>query len=152
MPRIPAFSYGVLEALRDINVVAPSGKQPRLLDAVGVITGVSGGSFTALAYGLYGDKLFDVYETSFLKHDVQGELLGRALNPLYWGPLSTEGWVHSSAMIAPRRMLGFREPARVCGAGHLAPDGSHANRIKAASPKQQLRRMHQNRRDSKGGR
>ena len=93
--RAAAFSYGVLEALRDINVVAPSGKQTRLLDAVGVITGVSGGSFTALAYGLYGDKLFDVYETSFLKHDVQGELLGRALNPLYWGPLSTEGWGRS---------------------------------------------------------
>jgi NTE family protein len=32
---------------------------------VDVITGVSGGSFTALAYGLYGEKLFDEYEDRF---------------------------------------------------------------------------------------
>ena len=93
--RAAAFSYGVLEALRDINVVTPSGRKTRLLDAVGVITGVSGGSFTALAFGLYGDKLFDVYETSFLKRDVQGELVARAFNPLNWGALSTEGWGRS---------------------------------------------------------
>ena len=35
---------------------------------------MSGGSFTALAYGLYGDKLFADYEQRFLKRDVQGEL------------------------------------------------------------------------------
>jgi len=31
----------------------------RLLNEVDVITGISGGSFTALAYGLYSEKLFD---------------------------------------------------------------------------------------------
>jgi NTE family protein len=56
--RAAAFSYGVLELLRRTEVVTASGKKGRLLDAVDVITGVSGGSFTALAYGLYGDKLF----------------------------------------------------------------------------------------------
>ena len=59
----------------------------RLLDAVNIITGVSGGSFTALAYGLYGDKLFDDYEQRFLKRNVQGELLVRALSPKYWSDL-----------------------------------------------------------------
>src|SRR3546814_10245088 len=54
---------------------------------VGVITGVSGGSFTALGYGLYGDKLFDHYEQSFLKRDVQGEITFRTLNPAYWPSL-----------------------------------------------------------------
>jgi len=93
--RAAAFSYGVLEALRDTEVVTPTGNQARLLDAVGVITGVSGGSFTALAYGLYGDKLFEIYETSFLKRDVQGELIGRALNPFNWGSLATEDWGRS---------------------------------------------------------
>ena len=34
----------------------------RLLDEVDLITGVSGGSFTALSYALYGDKLFAEYE------------------------------------------------------------------------------------------
>ena len=65
------------------------GEKVRLLDAVNMITGVSGGSFTALAYGLYGDKLFDDYEQRFLKRDVQGELIARALSPAYWGDLSS---------------------------------------------------------------
>ena len=39
--------------------MGPNGSKGRLLDEVDVITGVSGGSFTALAYGLYGEKLFD---------------------------------------------------------------------------------------------
>ncbi|MBV9502315.1 MAG: patatin-like phospholipase family protein [Acidobacteriaceae bacterium] len=65
--RAAAFSYGALEALRRIEIVNRAGHKIRLLDEVDVISGVSGGSFTALAYGLYGDKLFDDYETRFLK-------------------------------------------------------------------------------------
>ena len=60
-----------------------------------MITGVSGGSFTALAYGLYGDKLFDDYEQRFLKRDVQGEIIRRALSPAYWGDLSSPTWGRS---------------------------------------------------------
>ncbi len=82
--RAAAFSYGVLEFLQRTEVVAPNGAKLRLLDAVDMITGVSGGSFTALAYGLYGEKLFADYEQRFLKRDVQGELVSRALNPEYW--------------------------------------------------------------------
>jgi NTE family protein len=93
--RAAAFSYGVLEFLRRTEVVGPLGNKVRLLDAVDVITGVSGGSFTALAYGLYGDKLFDDYEQRFLKRNVQGELIARALNPVYWGDLSSTGWGRS---------------------------------------------------------
>ena len=66
-----------------------------MLDEVDLVTGVSGGSFTALAFGLYGDKLFDLYETSFLKRDVQGELIARALDPVNWGALSSENWGRS---------------------------------------------------------
>jgi NTE family protein len=93
--RAAAFSYGVLEALRSMEIVTKTGRKTRLLDEVDVITGVSGGSFTALAYGLYGDKLFDEYETRFLKRDVQGELTARTLNPLNWGALSSTGWGRS---------------------------------------------------------
>jgi len=82
--RAAAFSYGVLEFLHRTQVVAPDGSKLRLLDAVNMITGVSGGSFTALAYGLYGDKLFADYEQRFLKRDVQGELIARAFSPKYW--------------------------------------------------------------------
>ena len=92
--RAAAFSYGVLEFLRRTEVTTPRGKG-RLLDAVDVITGVSGGSFTALAFGLYGDKLFVDYEQRFLKRDVQGELLARALSPGNWGNLASTGWGRS---------------------------------------------------------
>jgi NTE family protein len=90
--RAAAFSYGVLETLRRIEVPTSTGRKIRLLDEVDVITGISGGSFTALAYGLYGDRLFDEYEDRFLTRNVQGELLSRALNPLHWGALMSKGW------------------------------------------------------------
>jgi len=93
--RAAAFSYGVLEFLRRTEVIGAKGNRGRLLDQVDVITGVSGGSFTALAYGLYGEKLFDGYEQRFLKRNVQGEIIARAFNPTYWGKLSSTGWGRS---------------------------------------------------------
>jgi NTE family protein len=93
--RAAAFSYGVLEFLRRTEAIGPGGQRVRLLDAVDMITGVSGGSFTALAYGLYGDKLFDEYEQRFLKRDVQGELIARALSPTYWPGLASPNWGRS---------------------------------------------------------
>src|SRR5206468_3080514 len=93
--RAAAFSYGVLEFLKRTEIVGPKGNKVRLLDEVDVITGVSGGSFTALAYGLYGDKLFDIYEQSFLKRNVQGEIVARAFSPTYWGKLGSTGWGRS---------------------------------------------------------
>ena len=81
--RAAALSYGVLEELRRTEVVV-SGQRRRLIDEVDLITGVSGGSFTALAYALYGDRLFAEYEGRFLKRDVQGALLARGLNPFNW--------------------------------------------------------------------
>jgi NTE family protein len=93
--RAAAFSYGVLETLRDMEVTTRSGRHVRALDTVDVVTGISGGSFTALAFGLYGDRLFDLYEGAFLKRDVQGELVGRALNPFNWPALGSTGWGRS---------------------------------------------------------
>ncbi len=82
--RAAALSYGVLEELRRTEIVI-EGQRRRLIDEVDIITGVSGGSFTALAYALYGERLFSEYEQRFLKRDVQGELIQRALNPFNWG-------------------------------------------------------------------
>ena len=81
--RAAALSYGVLEELRRTEIVI-DGQRRRLIDEVDIITGVSGGSFTALAYALYGERLFSEYEQRFLKRDVQGELVQRALNPFNW--------------------------------------------------------------------
>ena len=92
--RAAAFSYGVLEVLRRTEIAGPKGTVG-LLDKVDVITGVSGGSFTALAYGLYGDKLFGQYEKRFLKRNVQQELISRLLNPTKWGALASTGWGRS---------------------------------------------------------
>ncbi|MBY4946952.1 patatin-like phospholipase family protein [Cupriavidus respiraculi] len=93
--RAAAFSYGVLEFLRNTRVKGPTGAESRLLDHVSVITGVSGGSFTALAYGRYGERLFDEYEERFLKRDVQGEIAARTFNPAYWPSLWSGGWGRS---------------------------------------------------------
>ena len=93
--RAAAFSYGVLEFLRNTEIMGPKGNKVRLLDEVDIITGVSGGSFTALAYGLYGDKLFADYEQRFLKRNVQGEIIARTLSPANWASLGSTGWGRS---------------------------------------------------------
>jgi NTE family protein len=93
--RAAAFSYGVLEFLRRTEIVNAKGQTVRLLNEIDIITGVSGGSFTALAYGLYGEKLFDIYESRFLKRDVQGEIIARSLSPTNWASLASTGWGRS---------------------------------------------------------
>ena len=93
--RAAAFSYGVLEFLRRTEVIGPTGMKIRLIDEVDVISGVSGGSFTALSYGLYGDALFSTFEKQFLKRNVQGEIISRVLDPMYWPSLSSDGWGRS---------------------------------------------------------
>lgn len=92
--RAAAFSYGVLEELRRTQVVV-DGEQRRLIDEVDLITGVSGGSFTALSFALYGDQLFDEYEQRFLKRNVQSALMWRAVNPLNWGKLLSRNYGRS---------------------------------------------------------
>ncbi len=92
--RAAAFSYGVLEELRRTGVTI-HGRRSRLIDEIDLIAGVSGGSFTALAFGLHGERLFDDYEQRFLKRDVQGELLARLLSPGNWASLSSDGWGRS---------------------------------------------------------
>jgi NTE family protein len=75
--RAAAFSYGVLREL----AATPVAGDRRLLDEVTTINAVSGGSFTAAYYCLYGDRIFADYEQLFLKRDVQDTLLHRFLSP-----------------------------------------------------------------------
>ncbi|MDN8614396.1 patatin-like phospholipase family protein [Variovorax ginsengisoli] len=81
--RAAALSYGVMQELRDTRVRI-DGREQRLLDAINVISSVSGGSFTSAYYGLYGDRLFADYEQRFLRSDVEGALLRGLLNPVRW--------------------------------------------------------------------
>jgi len=71
--RAAALAYGVLEELAKTRVVI-NGQQRRMLDLVESISAVSGGSYTAAYYGLFGDRIFEDFETKFLKRDVQGQI------------------------------------------------------------------------------
>lgn len=81
--RAAALSYGVLLELRD-TLITINGKQRRLLDFVNVISSVSGGSFTAAYYGIYGDKIFDDFEDKFLRANVEDELVHGFVSPSRW--------------------------------------------------------------------
>jgi NTE family protein len=87
--RAAALSYGVLEELRKTEVVI-DGKKRRLVDEIDAISSVSGGSFTAGYYGLFGDRIFEEFESKFLKKNIQGALAVRTLlNPINWFRLSS---------------------------------------------------------------
>ncbi|HVK98741.1 MAG TPA: patatin-like phospholipase family protein, partial [Dongiaceae bacterium] len=81
--RAAALSYGVMQELRD-TWLHTNGRETRLLDEVDHISSVSGGSFTAAYYGLFGYELFDRYEEDFLRQSVQGKLIQRVINPINW--------------------------------------------------------------------
>jgi NTE family protein len=81
--RAAAFSYGVLQELRDTEIVV-GGERRRLLDEVDLITSVSGGSFTSAYYALFGDRIFEDYEERFLRRNVQDRLLLELLRPRNW--------------------------------------------------------------------
>ncbi len=78
--RAAAFTHGVLEKLAETTIVV-DGKPRRLLDEVDVITAVSGGSFTAAYYGLFGDNVFTDFTQRFLYRDVQADMISALLSP-----------------------------------------------------------------------
>ena len=71
--RAAAFAYGVMEEL-SATQIAIGGERRSLLEEVDTISGVSGGSFPAAYYGLYGDRIFQEFEPRFLKKNVQRAL------------------------------------------------------------------------------
>ena len=85
--RAAAFSYGVLKELSQTRLPDPSPR--RLLDDVEVVGAVSGGSFTAAYYCLYHDRIFQDFESRFLKRNVERELALRVLNPIAWPKLAS---------------------------------------------------------------
>lgn len=92
--RAAALAYGILQALADTQV-AVEGKPHRLLDEVDVISSVSGGSFTSAYYGLFGDRIFEDFETKFLKRNVEQELAFRLISPSNWSKLMSSYYARS---------------------------------------------------------
>lgn len=90
--RAAALSYGVLEALDRVEIPTPKGllspqKPPirhTLLDEVDLITGVSGGSFTAAYYGLHGKDALKDYRENVLLQDLEHGLILGLINPVNW--------------------------------------------------------------------
>ena len=78
--RAAAFAYGALQELQATEVVTDGVKKP-LLDEVDTISGVSGGSFPAAYYGLFGTRIFEDFESRFLKKNIQGALALRMIRP-----------------------------------------------------------------------
>ncbi len=92
--RAAALAYGVLEELT-ATTIGPPQKTRRLLDEVDLISAVSGGSFTAAYYGVYGERIFADYNRAFLKRDVQGALTARLLWPSNWPRLFSSYYARS---------------------------------------------------------
>lgn len=92
--RAAAFSYGVLQQLAETSVVF-DGHERTLLDEVDVVSGVSGGSFTAAYFGLHGRDTFKTFEPRFLRRDVQGDLALRLLAPWNWPRLFSPWFTRS---------------------------------------------------------
>ncbi|MGI9302987.1 MAG: patatin-like phospholipase family protein [Gammaproteobacteria bacterium] len=86
--RAAALAYGALETLGQTNLAGYNGGR-RLLDEVDVISSVSGGSFTAAYYGVFGERIFGDFEPRFLKRNVQGALSWRVFWPSNWWRLSS---------------------------------------------------------------
>jgi len=90
--RAAALSYGVLEALDQIKIPAPQSisrfqsapVRHTLLDEVDLITGVSGGSFTAGYYGLHGRDAFKDFREKVLLKNLQVGLIRTVINPANW--------------------------------------------------------------------
>lgn len=75
-----ALAYGVLEALRDTDILW-KGQRTSLLDEVDVISAVSGASIAAAFYGLKGYEIFDTFKRDFLYSNLQGEMLRYSYSP-----------------------------------------------------------------------
>ena len=72
--RAAALSYGVLEALRDTKIQWKN-QRISLLDGIDVISSISGGSFPAAYYALYGSRIFEEFPDRFLYRPIQSDLM-----------------------------------------------------------------------------
>lgn len=61
---------------------------------------VSGGSYTAAYYGLFGKDVFDNFARDFLYHDWQGELMGLAFRPGNMAAMASANYNRSDLVAA----------------------------------------------------
>lgn len=78
--RAAAFGLGVLKELKATRFEW-EGRTTSILDQVGLISGVSGGSVLAAYYAAFGDETFTRFERDFLLTDFQAGLIEQAFSP-----------------------------------------------------------------------
>jgi NTE family protein len=78
--RAAAFGLGVLKELKATRFEW-EGRSTTILDEVGLVSGVSGGSVLASYYVAFGDDTFSRFEHEFLLADFQASLIGQAFAP-----------------------------------------------------------------------
>lgn len=99
--RSAALAYGVLDKLRE-TTIQWEGRPRRLVDEVDVINSVSGGSYAAAYYGLFGDAFFTDFPGHFLNADFQTEL-----------------WDHYVSMKGLSQLVGLSSNDRVDKLSHM---------------------------------
>ena len=78
--RAAAFGYGVLQELR-ATPCCWNDRTSNVLDAVDLVSGVSGGSIVATYFAAFGADGLDRFEPDFLRQDFQDSLLSQMLRP-----------------------------------------------------------------------
>lgn len=80
--RAAAFSYGVMQSLRDTEIEI-KGQHRKLLNEVDLVSALSGTGFVAAYYGLNRDTFFPDFEKKFLKRNIEWGMFQYAfLNPI----------------------------------------------------------------------
>jgi len=98
--RAAAFGYGVLKELKATRFEW-DGRTTSVLDEVGLISGVSGGSVLAAYYAAFGDDTFARFERDFLLTDFQAGLLEQAFAPASLYRL-TSPWFGRTGILAEK--------------------------------------------------
>jgi NTE family protein len=87
--RSASFGYGALKAAHSAMIPDAAGSHPLDRD-IDIVSGVSGGSFTAAAFANQRDRLFpekgapDYYRDNFLTRNFFGDLISIYLAPWHW--------------------------------------------------------------------
>jgi NTE family protein len=97
--RAAAFGLGVLRELKDTRFTW-EGRETTLLDEVGLVSGVSGGSILAAHYASFGDETLTRFEPEFLLGDFDGDLILDALAPTRLHDLSSPWYGRSDVLAA----------------------------------------------------
>jgi NTE family protein len=104
--RAAAFGFGVLQELKATRFEV-DGRETTLLDEVGLISGVSGGSVLAGYYAAFGDETFERFEREFLLVNFQSGLVRQILEPATLYELSSP-WYGRSNVLEKRLQTVFR--------------------------------------------